>query len=143
MSGTSACESLTRNAKIPEIARKSGCGGIGIRARLRCVWHYVLASSSLAIRIEYMKQLLTVFAVSSCFVFDAWVVRNRVFARYFLTVRRFGKKPGFFDFDCEWRETGFLPQTLLQPADSGKNPVSSIVSEWPGISIKGEVDFRD
>lgn len=74
MSGTSTCESLTRNAKNPEIAGKSGCGGIGIRARLRCVWHYVLASSSLAIRIEYVKQLLTVFAVGSCFVFDGWVV---------------------------------------------------------------------
>ena len=97
MSGTSTCESLTRNPKIPEIARKSGCGGIGIRARLRCVWHYVLASSSLAIRIEYVKQLLTVLAVGSCFVFDGWVGRNRVFARYFVTVGRFGKKPGFFD----------------------------------------------
>ena len=97
MSGTSTCESLTCNAKIPEIARKSGCGGIGIRARLRCVWHYVLASSSLAIRIEYVKQLLTVLAVGSCFIFDGWVGRNRVFARYFVTVGRFGKKPGFFD----------------------------------------------
>jgi hypothetical protein len=25
-----------------------------------------------------------------------WVARNRVFARYFVTARRFGKKPGFF-----------------------------------------------
>src|SRR4028118_506998 len=72
MSGTSTCESLTRNAKIPEIARKSGCGGIGIRARLRCVWHYVLASSSLAIRIEYIKQLLTVLAVGSCFILSGF-----------------------------------------------------------------------
>ena len=72
MSGTSTCESLTRNAKIPEIARKSGCGGIGIRARLRCVWHYVLASSRLAIRIEYIKQLLTVFAVGSCFILSGF-----------------------------------------------------------------------
>ena len=72
MSGTSTCESLTCNAKIPEIARKSGCGGIGIRARLRCVWHYVLASSSLAIRIEYVKQLLTVLAVGSCFVLSGF-----------------------------------------------------------------------
>jgi hypothetical protein len=30
----------------------SGCGGIGIRARLRCVWHCVLGSSSLPIRIN-------------------------------------------------------------------------------------------
>ncbi len=95
MSGTSTCKSLTRNAKNPEIAGKSGCGGIGIRARLRCVWHYVLASSSLAIRIEYVKQLLTVLAVGSCFVFDGWVVRNGVFARIFGDRRRFGKKPGF------------------------------------------------
>ena len=72
MSGTSTCESLTRNPKIPEMARKSGCGGIGIRARLRCVWHYVLASSSLAIRIEYVKQLLTVLAVGSCFVLSGF-----------------------------------------------------------------------
>ena len=72
MSGTSTCESLTCNAKIPEIARKSGCGGIGIRARLRCVWHYVLASSSLAIRIEYVKQLLTVLAVGSCFILSGF-----------------------------------------------------------------------
>jgi hypothetical protein len=40
---------------------------------------------------------LTVLAVGSCFVFDGWVARNRVFARYFVTVGRFGKKPGFFD----------------------------------------------
>jgi len=40
---------------------------------------------------------LTVLAVGSCFVFDGWVGRNRVFARYFVTVRRFGEKPGFFD----------------------------------------------
>lgn len=32
------------------IKLRSGCGGIGIRARLRGVWFY-LASSSLAIRI--------------------------------------------------------------------------------------------
>src|SRR4028119_312301 len=105
MSGTSTCESLTRNAKIPEIARKSGCGGIGIRARLRCVWHYVLASSSLAIRIEYVKQLLTVLAVGSCFVFDGWA------------------------------ETGFLRDTLLRWEDLGKNPVSKDCARVPRVRI--------
>jgi hypothetical protein len=25
-----------------------------------------------------------------------WVARNRVFARYFVTTHKFGKKPGFF-----------------------------------------------
>ena len=105
MSGTSTCESLTGNAKIPEIARKSGCGGIGIRARLRCVWHYVLASSSLAIRIEYVKQLLTVLAVGSCFIFDGWA------------------------------ETGFLRDTLLRWEDLGKNPVSLIVREYLGCGF--------
>src|SRR4028119_1472127 len=81
MSGTSTCGSLTRNAKIPEIARKSGCGGIGIRARLRCVWHYVLASSSLAIRIEYVKQLLTVLAVGSCFVWSGFCRKSIEYRR--------------------------------------------------------------
>lgn len=108
MSGTSTCESLTGNAKIPEIARKSGCGGIGIRARLRCVWQYVLASSSLAIRIEYIKQLLTVLAVGSCFIFDGWVGRNRVFARIFGYRRRFGEKPGFFDLWASTVGCGFI-----------------------------------
>ena len=81
MSGTSTCESLTCNAKIPEIARKSGCGGIGIRARLRCVWHYVLASSSLAIRIEYVKQLLTVLAVGSCFILSGFSRKSIEYGR--------------------------------------------------------------
>ena|SRR6476469_751041 len=81
MSGTSTCESLTRNAKIPESARKSGCGGIGIRARLRCVWQYVLASSSLAIRIEYIKQLLTVLAVGSCFILSGFSRKSIEYGR--------------------------------------------------------------
>ncbi|MEG4997078.1 hypothetical protein [Microcoleus sp. B4-D4] len=38
---------------------------------------------------------MTVLAVGSCFIFDGWVVRNRVFARIFGDRRRFGEKPGF------------------------------------------------
>jgi len=122
---------------------------------------------------------LTVLAVGSCFVFDGWVARNRVFARSFVTVRRFGKKPGFSRLwmGCQkpgfcqnicygakiWEktrflkigwvarnrvfarifvtvrrfgkkpgfsrlgglpETGFLRDPSLQPTNSGKNPVS-------------------
>ncbi|MCY7382344.1 MAG: hypothetical protein LH628_07140, partial [Microcoleus sp. CAN_BIN18] len=58
----------------------------------------------LAIRIEYKKQLLTVLTVSSCFLFD---------------------------FDCGWRETGFLRDTLLRWENLGKNPVSKDGGEWP------------
>jgi len=52
-----------------------------------------------------------------------WVARNRVFARIFVTVRRFGKKPGFSRLGG-WPETGFLPEYLLRCEDLGKNPVS-------------------
>ncbi|MEG3975546.1 hypothetical protein QT970_13120, partial [Microcoleus sp. herbarium8] len=88
-----------------------------------CVWHYVLASSSLAIRIEYVKQLLTVLAVGSCFIFDGWVVRNRVFARIFGDRRRFGEKPGFSRLWVSGEKPGFCDRTSLQPTDSGKHPV--------------------
>ncbi|NJK76433.1 MAG: hypothetical protein HC942_23595 [Microcoleus sp. SU_5_6] len=46
---------------------------------------------------------MTVLAVGSCFIFD---------------------------FDCDWSETGFLRQALLECEDLGKNPVSSIVREY-------------
>ncbi|MEG3860827.1 hypothetical protein QT974_17260 [Microcoleus sp. herbarium12] len=71
-----------------------------------------------------MKQLLTVKTVGSCFILDGWVVRNRVFAIDFVTVRRFGEKPGFFDLWVSGEKPGFCDRTSLQPADSGKNPVS-------------------
>jgi len=57
-----------------------------------------------------------------------WVARNRVFARIFVTVRRFGKKPGFSRLGG-WPETGFLPEYLLRCEDLGKNPVSQ---DWVG-----------
>ncbi|MGB7708768.1 MAG: hypothetical protein WBL95_04335 [Microcoleus sp.] len=86
------------------------------------------------------------------------MARNRVFARSFVTARRFGKKPGFLDgargarnrvfakilpYGAKiwektrflkivggWSETGFLRDTSLQPADLGKNPVS-LMREGP------------
>jgi hypothetical protein len=42
------------------------------------------------------------FAIGSCFFDRALVARNRVFATDFVTTRRFGKKPGFFDCAVSW-----------------------------------------
>jgi hypothetical protein len=50
------------------------------------------------------------------------VARNRVFSRIFGDSRESRKKPGFFG--ARVPETGFLRDPSLQPADSGKNPVS-------------------
>ena len=93
------------------------------------MWHYVLASSSLAIRIEYIRQLLTVLTVSSCFIFNGWP-ETGFLREYLVTGEDLGKNPVSKD-GGEWPETGFLRDTLLQGKIWGKNPVSKDGGEWP------------
>jgi len=77
---------------------------------------------------------LTVLAVGSCFVFDGWVARNRVFARSFVTVRRFGKKPGFFDGARGTRNRVFA-RSFVTVRRFGKKPGFSRL--WMGCQKPG------